>query len=403
MPLNNIQKIAIQPYHSIWLEASAGTGKTKVLTDRVLMLLLNGASIDKILCLTFTKNAASEMQQRIEQKLRLWSELTDTELRATLAELMPDVSTAIISRAQQLFNYYLNHEHKLNIQTIHSFCLQLIEQFPGEVGLAPNFTLLDDLEQQQLQLQAVDLCATKSSTLLIALLRFISLDQLRLILPYLAAHSINHAELTTIYQQRLGLNSTLLSKDNDLTNLDNSFTNNLFNTLQQLLTRHDAELLATSTSKTDQQLGSLLAHALTTSNLTWQQLLTITHTKTLTNKKRLVTKGAPNANKLQNKLQQLQLQYDSALENYKAELTLNINCHLSRFIEQYHAEYAKLKLQLNAVDYSDLINKTNNLLNNQEQRAWIAYRLDGFVEHILVDEAQDTSPSQWQVITIIIE
>ena len=154
MPLQiaaHSQRLAAHPYHSAWVAASAGSGKTKVLTDRVLNLLLEGCSPDRILCLTFTKAAAAEMANRLRFRLGEWSILSEGELQASLQNLLGSLpSPEKISYARKLFGLTLDAPGGLKILTIHSFCQSLLKRFPLEAGLSPFFEVIDDSQKKSL-------------------------------------------------------------------------------------------------------------------------------------------------------------------------------------------------------------------------------------------------------------
>ena len=139
------QHRASDPAASVWVGASAGTGKTKVLTDRVLRLLLGGTAPERILCLTFTRAAAAEMALRITRELARWTVAEDEALAASLAVLTgaaPEQAT--LDRARRLFATVLDVPDGLKIQTIHAFCQSLLRRFPLEAGVAPNFEIADE-------------------------------------------------------------------------------------------------------------------------------------------------------------------------------------------------------------------------------------------------------------------
>ena len=139
------QKAAAHPEHSVWVEASAGTGKTKVLTDRVLRLLLSGISPSKILCLTYTKAAAVEMNDRLANRLASWAVMTDDKLENELKELVGGkVDDKLKSQARVLFATVLETPGGMKIQTIHSFCQEILKRFPLEAGISPYFSVMDD-------------------------------------------------------------------------------------------------------------------------------------------------------------------------------------------------------------------------------------------------------------------
>jgi ATP-dependent helicase/nuclease subunit A len=147
----NLQQIASNPKNSAWVFASAGSGKTKILTDRVLRLLLDNVSPNKILCLTFTKVAAAEMQSRINSELAKWILCDNAELQKKLTALSGDFPTENeLKRARILFVKILDEESKIKVQTIHSFCQTLIKIFPFEAKVKPNFEVLESNQEKLL-------------------------------------------------------------------------------------------------------------------------------------------------------------------------------------------------------------------------------------------------------------
>src|SRR5262245_20862109 len=151
------QSLASDPMASVWVSANAGTGKTHVLTNRVLRLLLAGTPAERILALTYTKAAAAEMAKRVFQRLAEWTTAPDEELDAKLTPLIGRGPTGQDRRlARQLLARTIETPGGLKVETIHAFCERLLKRFPLEAGVAPNFSILDDLERQGLIAQAVD-------------------------------------------------------------------------------------------------------------------------------------------------------------------------------------------------------------------------------------------------------
>src|SRR4029453_16665603 len=151
------QAAAADPATSAWVSANAGTGKTHVLTMRVLRLLLDGTPPERILALTYTKAAAAEMSKRVFARLAEWVTLSDGELKGKLAELL-DRSPASeeMQRARQLFAVAIETPGGLKVQTIHAFCERLLQRFPLEAGAPPGFAILDDHQRSQLLAEAAD-------------------------------------------------------------------------------------------------------------------------------------------------------------------------------------------------------------------------------------------------------
>jgi ATP-dependent helicase/nuclease subunit A len=139
----NAQNIAADPKASAFLTANAGSGKTSTLVNRVARLLLNGAKPERILCVTYTKAAAAEMQERLFDQLGKWAIRSDDDLRADLEKI--DESPHDLPRARALFARALETPGGLKIQTLHGFCEKLLRRFPLEAGLSPAFQVLDDL------------------------------------------------------------------------------------------------------------------------------------------------------------------------------------------------------------------------------------------------------------------
>src|SRR5690625_3892491 len=142
------QIAATDPHRSNWVGANAGSGKTHVLTQRVARLLLEGAEPQKILCLTYTRAAAAEMQSRLFRTLGRWAMASAEELALTLADLSgapePVSDPARLVDARRLFARALETPGGLKIQTIHAFCTEVLRRFPLEAGVSPRFEVADD-------------------------------------------------------------------------------------------------------------------------------------------------------------------------------------------------------------------------------------------------------------------
>jgi ATP-dependent helicase/nuclease subunit A len=154
-PTLKAQAEASDPAASAWVSANAGSGKTFVLTQRVIRLLLDQVEPARILCLTFTKAAAAEMSNRIFDRLGKWVVMEDAELGAELAELLGAApSPAQMKRARTLFALALDTPGGLKIQTIHAFCEALLHQFPLEANVPGHFEVIEALRQQELLAEA---------------------------------------------------------------------------------------------------------------------------------------------------------------------------------------------------------------------------------------------------------
>ena len=155
--LGDPQRIAADPGLSAFVTANAGSGKTKTLIDRVARLLLAGAKPETILCVTYTKAAASEMQRRLFDVLGGWSVAADAELAETLSSLENRrFEAADLSKARSLFAQALETPGGLKIQTIHAFCEKLLRRFPLEAGVSPGFRVLEDAAAREISAKARD-------------------------------------------------------------------------------------------------------------------------------------------------------------------------------------------------------------------------------------------------------
>src|SRR5687767_14033688 len=149
------QRAASDPDASVWVEANAGSGKTHVLTQRVLRLLLTGVAPEQILCLTYTKAAAAEMRKRIAARLGAWTLLDAEGLRQALWDITGNIPTGTEQRrARTLFAHALDTPGGLKIQTIHAFCESVLHRFPVEAGVTFDFTVLEDHQREAMILRA---------------------------------------------------------------------------------------------------------------------------------------------------------------------------------------------------------------------------------------------------------
>ncbi len=155
------QITAARPDVSTWLSANAGSGKTRVLTDRVARLLLDEVKPQHILCLTYTKAAASEMQNRLFKRLGEWAMMEDDALRNALRDLgvLKDIPAQQLRDARTLFAQAIETPGGLKIQTIHSFCASLLRRFPLEAGVSPQFKEIEDRSAELLRADILDAMA----------------------------------------------------------------------------------------------------------------------------------------------------------------------------------------------------------------------------------------------------
>ncbi len=412
------QAAAADPGTSAWVSANAGTGKTHVLTMRVLRLLLAGTSPERILALTYTKAAAAEMSKRVFARLAEWVTMPDAELKAKLAELLERSPTGPeMQRARQLFAIAIETPGGLKVQTIHAFCERLLQRFPLEAGVPPGFAILDEHERSELLAEAADAMLAEASAApgtplagalqtAVAYATDVNFDQLLSGAlreqEWLAAAvrldddgDDTFLEAEKIYRKAIGLGPDARMADIDVQ-------------LAALLT--DAELrrlrdvLASGSAndvKASERIASVLRNGPAGRVEALRAVFLTTGGET---RKTLLTQGLaaahPGAQALLTRAQGEFLALDT--ERRKLAL-LDAAMALIRLGTAVLQRYGEAKARSAALDFDDLVARTASLLRSSAAVEWVLYKLDGGLDHILVDEAQDTSPMQWQVIRALAE
>ncbi|MEM6780857.1 MAG: double-strand break repair helicase AddA, partial [Pseudomonadota bacterium] len=416
------QRRASSPDTSVWVNASAGTGKTKVLTDRVLRLLLpqedgqEGTKPHRILCLTFTKAAAAEMALRINERLSKWAVMSDEDLRADLeGKLLGKPPTPqMMVAARKLFVEVLDSPGGLNIMTIHAFCQSLLGRFPIEAGLSPNFEVIDDTQSQILLDQARDGVLKQASNpehdlnvCLQAIAQDINDSQFSELLRALCRETGQLAQMSVRYQKTTDLKSAIyeaLRAPIDKTRND---------ILADFCT-HTPDGLSTlcaalsGSGKNDHAMGSAFQSWIE-SDTTARQGMFDVYANALIKKdqtprsigKKLIEANAELPVILNTEVQRILETRDQIHALHNAALTQS----LLKLGQAILSEYAQKKSALGVLDYEDLINRTLALLSGETRYkidpSWVLFKLDGGLDHILIDEAQDTNPEQWRIISIL--
>jgi ATP-dependent helicase/nuclease subunit A len=412
------QRRAADPTASVWVAASAGTGKTKVLTDRVLTLLLAGTAPQKILCLTFTKAAAAEMANRIARRLGQWATAADAALASDLAKLLggpPEAET--LTGARRLFARVLDTPGGMHIETIHAFCQSLLRRFPLEAGLAPHFQVMDERDAGELLEAARDevLAAARDGgdVRLAAALAAVTARIHETAFPELLGElASERGRLKRLIERHggvegvvgalragLGLepgdtSATLLAKACDEAGFDAAGC------------RRAVEALL-SGSKTDQERGRLMADWLADPSVRaegFQRYRTTLLTADGTIRKTLCTKavrdGCPGIEDvLLAEAERLLRVADRLRSAHVADATGQLLTLGAALL----AAYQRGKTQRAVMDYDDLILAARDLLVRPGVAPWVLYKLDGGIDHVLIDEAQDTNPDQWAVVAALTE
>lgn len=404
------QGIVSNPNVSAWVDASAGSGKTKVLTDRVLRLMLTGTAPERILCLTFTKAAAAEMANRISEKLARWATMPIDGLRTELTALSNRSGEGDITRARTLFAHVVDAPGGLKVQTVHAFCQAALERFPIEAGATPGFQALDDRASARLLALARDetleaiLLGRSDPALVQALDRIAASgaeDRLdNLLQALLSERSRLNAFGDPAAVERASLKALGFA---DETEAQDAGTGPIMldDEIEALL-KHLAKALASGSAKNAERADALFRWLALSPPARRAQFSSLPSVF-------LTQKGEPLANfaikKVMNadpsiperatRATEFVLQVQEQMQSAAAALD---TLAALRLAEAVAGRYEAVKARLGGLDFDDLILKTRNLLARDNGAGWALYKLDRGVDHILVDEAQDTNPDQWQIV-----
>ena len=408
------QTEAADPTRSVWVTANAGSGKTHVLVERVIRLLLEGVEPSTILCITFTKAAAAEMSSRLFDRLGKWTSYSDDELRLELERVgLSHAKPSQLLLARRLFTLVLETPGGLKIQTIHAFCERLLQLFPVEAGMAPGFRVLD--EKQSLQLRKIaqnEVLFKAQSNLDIELSQSLSLvagnvgsDVFELLVKSFISLTNNIGGFLDLAVSTEDF--TLLLKNS----LDIKLTENLkslrlqINQIDEVAYQFHANILAQKGPYRKHDAAMLMRDAIhQMERATILKQLYFTKSEKLEPRKTLMFKETsdhfPETQKfLSDEQQRLKVLFE------KHDIILRIDATTAIFAiaKAIHQNIEAQKSKRGAYDFDDLIKRTTKLLHNSRAAQWVLYKLDSGLNHILLDEAQDTSPAQWSIIQALAE
>jgi ATP-dependent helicase/nuclease subunit A len=414
------QAIASDPARSAWVSANAGSGKTHVLTQRVIRLLLAGARPSAILCLTYTKAAASEMSNRVFERLAGWAMLPDEALRERIAEIEGAAPDDLkLSEARRLFAKALETPGGLKIQTIHAFCEALLHQFPLEANVAGHFSVLDDRAAAALLADARRSLLTATTPeedreLADAFAYVLNLGDeagLENLLGEIVSNRNAIRRFTLAAEQQGGIDRVLRAK------LGLSAEDSEGGITEQYwpLPGLSGSVLDLYLSLADQKGGAKaqdIAYGLRLAAKEHNAAERVKHLE----KVFLTAKGEPKADSqffVRAMLSEAPHLTEAVSEARAHVVACRDRLKLMRMHDATRAalvlagrlnhDYEELKKQRSQLDFEDLITRTADLLTKDGVGPWIHYKLDQGIDHILVDEAQDTSPVQWSVIQSLAE
>jgi ATP-dependent helicase/nuclease subunit A len=413
--VRDTQARASDPAASSFVSANAGSGKTHVLVQRVIRLLLSDVPPEKILCITFTKAAAANMAERVFSTLGHWVTLDDAALDAAIRESGIPHPTALLRKsARKLFACALETPGGLKVQTIHALCTRLLQQFPFEANVPARFAVLDDRDQNEMMERAnlgVFLEASRNPesatgrALMMAMASAADVTFKDVIreaclsrdhfMAWTDAAGSAHAAAAQI-SAALGVDPNDRIEDVERAIVDGP-------NLPRSRWQEIASILDTG-SKTDQGQAVQLRAALTFSGATHvEEYLGVFLTDTdRTPRKSVVTKNFARDNPAVGRLFESEAnRLGPLIERRRAVTARDRTEALLHIATAAAANYRREKQERGLLDYDDLIDKTLELLDRVSS-GWVHYKLDRGVDHVLIDEAQDTSPRQWDIVVHII-
>lgn len=400
------QYTASAPHLSAWVSANAGSGKTHVLTQRVIRLLIGdeerglpAAAPDKIVCITYTKAAAAEMSERLFQRLSSWALADDVTLAKELASVAGgDLSAMALSRSRKLFAQALETPGGLKIQTIHSFCEGILRRFPAEAGVLPGFTVLEEAEQTALMDVAMAEGATSTDAGLAT--------AYQTLFSHIGDESARRGLIREAMKGEPGTPS-MARRVYGLPGVGG--VDDWKTACLRAISPGDIRQLAAVSSlagETDRvkiaTLGRLLDEPASPSlfndvagawlNADW--------------KKAKPSKGNKHVRVPCPEYQEIFARIIDALFDtvcaIKGLPRYELSQALSLIGQQVRKRIATAKEARGSLDFDDIIHRTRDLLRDVGGE-WVMYKLDQGIDHILLDEAQDTGAAQWDVIEAFVQ
>ena len=413
--VHDAQAKASHPATSAFVAANAGSGKTYVLVNRVIRLLLHGTPPEKILCITFTKAAAANMAEKVFERLGRWVTLPNDQLdREILAAGEGKPSAQTRSRARELFASALETPGGLKVQTIHALCTRLLQQFPFEAKVPAHFSVLDDRDQHEMmeranlavlmdaarapesaEGRALDFAmATAADVTFKDVVREACLSRQHFMAWADRADSIDAAMAQVALAIGVSIHDRREDVEYEIVNGPHFPRSEWIAVADVLVTggktdASQAECLREAAGKTGRdQIDTYLAFFVTGAGTARKSLLT----------KPLVKEHPDLATRLD--LEQARVLQVS--EKLRAVIQRDRTRALLTIANAVSVNYRREKRERGSLDYDDLIDKTLALLSDGAS-GWVHFKLDRGVDHVLIDEAQDTSPKQWDIVERLIE
>lgn len=412
------QRRASNPDKSVWVEASAGTGKTKVLSDRVLRILLKGGQPSKILCLTYTKAAAVEMNTRIAGRLSRWAVASEEELDKELESLLGVPMTRLEkaeetkAMARKLFAILLDTPGGMKIQTIHSFCQDILKRFPLEAHISPFFEVMDDRNAkeaiEEVKSRLLQKIEEEPESQLAQSLSFITKNISEFTFPKIMnSLTENRNKISRMLSQFQSTEELIEAIAASLGIKAGDTAEKVVEEFFEALPRRElAEVVeaAYQGSDADIKKAVILEAMLRATNLNrwFDDYKNVFLTKEQEVRKSIFTKKiAAQVHGYDDFTAREALRIQEAV-NKKAAAGLLVATRAVLYLaDNLIKGYNYFKLSRSKMDYEDLIVMTRHLLENPAVADWVLFKLDGGIDNILIDEAQDTSPDQWAIVKAV--
>ena len=406
------QAQASDPGVSAFVAANAGSGKTHVLAQRVIRLLLEGVDPGRILCITFTKAAAANMATRVFDTLAKWIALDDEALDKAMRETgVREIDAVLRARGRRLFACALETPGGLKVQTIHAFCTRLLHQFPFEANVAARFSVLDERSELELLDQSTTVvlldAARDGETPLGRALSAAITASADTTFREMIRETIGERDALTAWVTHAGgveaaiaeLAQTLgIEPDDSLARIDAEIVDGPILPSSEWAAVADA--CRESSTNDQKQCARLTTAAAASGPERLETYLSVFLTVPPDRKPRKSVITAALGKKhdgLSERLAQEQARLVTLLERRNAVRCRDRTAALLTISREVIARYRAEKDRRGLLDYDDLIDKTLAMLGAVNP-SWVHYKLDLGIDHVLIDEAQDTSPKQWEIV-----
>jgi ATP-dependent helicase/nuclease subunit A len=408
------QARASDPAASAFVSANAGSGKTHVLVQRVIRLLLEGVPPEKILCVTFTKAAAANMAERVFSTLGHWVTLDDGELDAAIvATGIRNPNPRLRLTARKLFACALETPGGLKVQTIHALCTRLLQQFPFEANVPARFAVLDDRDQNEMMERAnlkvlldasrdPESAAGRALNMVMASAADVTFKEVVREACLSRDHFMAWTDAAGSAEAAAAEMSAALgvAVDDRIEDVEREILDGPY--LPRSRWEEIAIVLDTGNKSDADQAGRLREALVSTGAEQVDEYFGVFLTDDLTPRKAVLTKKFCDNNRaVAHLFNQEILRLGPLIERRRAVTVRDRTRALLHIATAAAANYRREKRERGLLDYDDLIDKTLEMLNRVSS-GWVHYKLDRGVDHVLIDEAQDTSPRQWDIIAHII-